>query len=485
MQKKIKNIFFAFIVFCFYSFSQNEIKILQSDFLQNYVIHKKKFDMFCGNVIAKYKDHKLYCDTIFISNDGNYIKANSKNKCKIIDLEGAKIQSKKIEFFKNDSIINFTEKVLFKKGKNEIQTNYLSYNPEKKIIYYENGGKLIDEKSVILSNYGLYHTKDEFGQFSEKVSIKTSSFKIESENLDLDNKNDIIFLNSRSTVKSDNLIIKGDWGVLDKKEESINIWGNGIIKSEKRIIYSDSIFINKNKDSQLIGNVEVHENKNIKIYCHNLFEKKGYSEFTGNPKIEFSSQDGNIIIEGREMELNNNDSILFINENTYISGDSIQGKCNNSVFNLNSGIICMTQQPVLWTKKHQISGDTIYIYTKNEMLDSIYIPNNSFIISKNTLDYYNQIKGKELQGKFKNGKLHSIKLKGNTVLKYFEKNKKKEITGLNDILCSSILVYMKDNEINNISFKSKPEAIYTPKNLIEEKLLILEGFFNRFNEKKY
>ena len=372
-----------------------------------------------------------------------------------------------------------------KKERNEIHTDYLSYNPEKKIIYYENGGKLIDNESIISSKYGLYHIKDEFGQFSETVSIRNKSYRIESEHLDLDNKNDIIFLNSRSTVKSDELTIKGDWGILNKIDESINIWGNGIINSTNRIIYADSIFINKNKESQLIGNIEVNEKENIKIYCQSLFEKDGYSEFKGNPKIKFTSQEGDITIEGKKMELNHHDSILLIDNNTYIFSDSIQGKCDNSTFNLKSETICMTQNPVLWTKKDQISGDTIYIYTKNEILDSIYIPNNSFIISKKKAEYYNQIRGNELQGKFKKGKLHNIKLKGNTVLKYFETNTKEEVTGLNDILCSSISIYMKNNEINNISFKTKPQAIYTPKNLIEEKSLILEGFLSRFDEKKY
>ncbi len=485
MQKKIKNIFFICTTIFFHSFSQNEIQILQSNYLQNQNINDKKFDMFCGNIIAKYKDHKLYCDTIFISNDGEYIKASSKEKSKIIDLEGAKIQAKKIEFFKNDSIIKFTENVVFIKENNEIYTNYLNYNPEKKIIYYDNGGKIIDKESIISSKYGLYHTKDEFGQFSETVSIKTNSYKIESENLDLDNKNDIIFLNSRSTIKSNDIVIKGDWGILDKNAESINIWGNGIINSEKRTIYSDSIFINKNQEAQLSGDVEVHEKKNIKIYCQNLFEKDGYSRFNGNPKIEFSSKNGNIVIEGTQMELNNNDSILLINNNTYILSDSIQGKCVNSKLNLKSEIICMTNNPVLWTENDQISGDTIYIYAKNELLDSIYIPSNSFIISKKTNDYYNQVKGNELQGKFKKGKLHNIKLKGNTIIKYFEQNEKKEITGLNDVLCSSISIYMKRNQINNILFKTKPEAIYIPKSLMKKEHLILEGFSNRFNEKKY
>ena len=59
----------------------------------------------------------------------------------------------------------------------------------------------------------------------------------------------------------------------------------------------------------------------------------------------------------------------------------------------------MLSKPVLWTKKDQISGDTIYIYTKNETLDSIYIPTNSFIISKENNDLFNQIKGNKLEGK--------------------------------------------------------------------------------------
>ena len=113
MPKKNKIIFFLFIIIYCYSFSQNEIKILQSNYLQNYKINKKKFDMFCGNVIAEFKEHKLYCDTIFISNDGNYIKANSKNKSKIIDLKGSKIQSKKIDFCCLKKILNFRLKLVW------------------------------------------------------------------------------------------------------------------------------------------------------------------------------------------------------------------------------------------------------------------------------------------------------------------------------------------------------------------------------------
>ena len=482
MYFKIKILIFLLSV---YSFSQNKVIIKQSNFLQNYSENNINFDMFCGNVIALYKNHKLYCDTIFISKDGKYIRAGSKKYSKIRDNDGTKIQSKKIEFFKNDTIINFIDQVLFKKKENEIKTNFLIYNPEKKIIYYENGGEILDEENTITSLNGIYHINDEFGQFSENVNIKTNNYEINSNNIDLDNKNDIIFLNSRSTIKSDSLTIEGDQGFINKSKESIDLWSNTYIKSKEREIFSDSLSVNEKKETKLSGNTEIHQKDNLKIYCQNYIEKNGLSKFEGKPYIILSSEKNDLKIEGESMKMFHNDSILYISNNTYISSDSIQGKCDNSTFDFKSNLMTMLKKPVLWTKKDQIIGDTIYIYTKNETLDSIYIPNNSFIISKENNDLFNQIKGNKLEGKFKKGNLYKLKLFGNTELKYFEFEENNESSGLNDIICKNIIINFKENEINNISFINNPQATYTPKNLFNKKSMLLEGFIDRFNEKKY
>ena len=133
------------------------------------------------------------------------------------------------------------------KKKNKIKTNYLIYNPEKKIIYYKNGGEILDKKNTITSLNGIYHINDEFGQFSDNVNIKTNNYNIKSNNIDLDNKNDIIFLNSRSTIKSDSLTIEGDQGFINKSKETIDLWNNTYIKSKQRVIFSDSLFINEKK----------------------------------------------------------------------------------------------------------------------------------------------------------------------------------------------------------------------------------------------
>ena len=96
--------------------------------------------------------------------------------------------------------------------------------------------------------------------------MKTNNYIIESDNLDIDNKNEIIFLNSRSKISSDNMFIMGNLGVYDKKEENLSVWGNGFIKTEQRVINCDSIFYNPNKKTSLFGNIEIEQEKNIKYF---------------------------------------------------------------------------------------------------------------------------------------------------------------------------------------------------------------------------
>ena len=57
--------------------------------------------MFCGNVIAQYKNHKLYCDTIFISKmTENTLGPEVKNILKLETMMEQKFNQKKLSFLK-------------------------------------------------------------------------------------------------------------------------------------------------------------------------------------------------------------------------------------------------------------------------------------------------------------------------------------------------------------------------------------------------
>ena len=125
-------------------YGQNEFQIIQSKVLEQKTISNEKFEIFSGDVIAKHKQIILYCDSMLVSKKNNFVQAWSNEKSIIKDTNDLIIESKKILFFKNDSIINFKNEVFGKKNNQKIYTEYLSYNLTSQTANYNKGGKSIN-----------------------------------------------------------------------------------------------------------------------------------------------------------------------------------------------------------------------------------------------------------------------------------------------------------------------------------------------------
>ena len=65
----------------------------------------------------------------------------------------------------------------------------------------------------------------------------------------------------------------------------------------------------------------------------------------------------------------------------------LQGKCDSIHTNQETGLTKLYRNPVVWSDKNQITGDTIYLKSNidTKKLDSLKVFNNSFIVSKDSL----------------------------------------------------------------------------------------------------
>ena len=115
------------------------------------------------------------------------------------------------------------------------------------------------------------------------------------------------------------------------------------------------------------------------------------------------------------------------------------------------------------------------------------MPTNSFIISKvDSCKYYNQIKGKELQGKFKNKKIEYTNIYGNGELLYFKTNQenKKKIS-LNSVQAGQIQLFFQENNIKEVLCTEEIDSKYIEIDTIhrenEEHRLYLDKFKLRKN----
>ena len=117
---------------------------------------------------------------------------------------------------------------------------------------------------------------------------------------------------------------------------------------------------------------------------------------------------------------------------------------------------------MLWSKKTQITGDTIYLYTKNKKADKIKTIENSFIINEVDPGVYNQIKSSRMDGFFKDGSLDSVRAKGLAESVYFLQDKDSAYTGVNQTKSDAIDINFQKGELYKVVFRSDLKGTLYP-----------------------
>jgi hypothetical protein len=98
-------------------------------------------------------------------------------------------------------------------------------------------------------------------------------------------------------------------------------------------------------------------------------------------------------------------------------------------------------RPILWNFENQMTGDIMHLVgnKETEKLDSLKVLNNAFLVSKDTLGTgYNQVKGLNLYGKFRDNKLYEADIIKNTEVVYYMRNDDHELIGINKNVSSKI-----------------------------------------------
>ena len=179
--------------------------------------------------------------------------------------------------------------------------------------------------------------------------------------------------------------------------------------------------------------------------------------------------------------------IIRTYHNVKIFKSDLQGKCDSIHTNQESGVSKMFRNPVIWSDKNQITGDTIHLIsnTETEKLDSLKVLNNSFIISKDSIskNNFNQIKGRNMFGKFKTNKLRFLLVKGNAESVYFNRNEQtNKLETITKEISSNIEFTLTKGQIETIKYLKTSDGYTYPPSQLPDDVRKLKGFVWRENE---
>jgi hypothetical protein len=169
--------------------------------------------------------------------------------------------------------------------------------------------------------------------------------------------------------------------------------------------------------------------------------------------------------------------LLFAHHRMKFFKSDLQGMCDSLVYRVKDSVIALLKQPVLWTAENQLAADSMWLYISKNRIDSMVLFNMAFIISRDTTNSFNQIKGKQMRAYFRNNQLYMIKVLGNAETIYFVRDDKKAMIGINKSIASNMEIMLDNRKIKKILYLTQPEAtLYPEKDMIDE-----DRFLKDFN----
>ena len=476
------------------STKKKKIEIIRTDSLLYQTMELGKYRKLIGNVILSHDNSTMYCDSALIDIEANYMTAFGK-QVHISQGDSVDVWGNFLEYFGDQKLGRLTGMCSMRDHTMILTSPELNYNMETDVGNYMSGGRVVSKETTITSAIGYFYHKTSTALFYGDVILSSPERTIYADSLRYNTEKEIAYFITKTTIidKKDSSVIVTNDGYYDTKNERAFFGKNAVIKKENTTIKAEKIdYNNKTKQATAQGNAMVEDSVIRTTILSNYIysdENTSYMKAYKDPLMITVSEDekdtmylsADTLLSYKTLDtdtvLNGTDSVKIVT--AYYTMKMIQGKmsaiADSLFYSEKDSIFKLYINPVMWMDSTQITGDSIYLYTKNKEIDKVDIFGNAFVINLQDENIYNQIKGKFIQAFISNKKITKIEVDGNAESIYFIKDKDK-YTGANKSSSALITVSFNNGEVNRIKLNGGPEAVFTPMKKINLETYKLDGF---------
>lgn len=451
----------------------------------------ERIERVIDNVVFVQNTTTIYCDSAWFYRSKNMVEAFGR--VRIVEGDSITITARHLEYDGNTKKARLRNNVVFTKlAQAKLYTDFLDYDRMANEARYYNGGRLVDSINTLVSRKGYYDATSNFASFKRNVKVTNPDYTMTSDSMRYNARTKIIYFvtetdvidkdtntfnyqsgiyntltrtfdSSKGTGRSKSFAIKGDKFFFDDIKKVSKVRGNVVMKSleENMTIYSQAS--------------DTYNNNLAKIYDHAYVAK-----VTDEGDTLFMTADTLVSID----DVNPKKKRLLAYHNVKIFKRDLQGKADSLEYRSADSTLYFYKNPVLWTDGNQMTADSISMLIEHNTISKIFMDVNSFVISQDTSKNYNQIKGRKMVADFRKGKLNRVFVNGNGESIYFAVDEKTGLlTGMNNVLCSNIIIRFKEGKVNSISFIKQPDGNFIPPHELEEENKKLANFKWRADER--
>jgi lipopolysaccharide export system protein LptA len=511
----VKQIAFYFLFFIpFFSIAQTRIELLNANTLE-YDEELGKAKRLLGNVSFKHESAILYCDSAYLYPENAL---DAFGNVHIQQGDTLNLFGQFLKYNGNTKKAELTKDVKLIDKDITLTSNFLNYDLSNDLAYYTGSGKIISKDNTLTSENGYYYAKSKDFYFKRNVKLVNPEYIVNCDTLRYNTLSEIAYFLSPTTIVSKENTIYCENGWYDTRKNIAQFNKNARLNNPKQQLRGDSLYYNRNKGyGKAIQNIEVRDTSENIIITGDLgeyFENDDNSIVTGHAlliqiyatdslflhaDLLRATTDSALALQGKVRPVPVKSNPKTKNKNTVVVKDTLskqesqakrvllaykkvkffksdmQGKCDSLVFTYKDSTMRLFTDPVIWSDKNQLTSDSINIHTFDGKMQSMDLKSNAFISSQEDSTRYNQIKGKSMKGLFHNNELSRINVNGNGQTIYYAKDKEAMI-GVNKTDCSSMIILVRENKIDRITFITKPDATMFPIEELSPKDLLLRDF---------
>jgi lipopolysaccharide export system protein LptA len=444
-----------------------------------------------GKVVMKQNKTLIYCDSAIQNVKINQVEAFGN--IHINDADSVHTYSQYLKYQGDTKIAELKKKVKMTDGKGVLTTEALEYDINANIGTYKTGGKVVNGESVLTSKEGFYYADTKEVYFQKNVRMVDPEYTMSTDTLLYNLNSEVASFVAATTINDGRSTIKTRSGYYDLKQ--------GKASFSKRPVISDST------QTVVADNLEYDKNTSAGIARGNVFYKdsaQGMSMLAG--AADFNNEKKTILCFKRPLMLfKQNDDSLYVAADTLYSAyvhydstgkpipgdtlryfrahfnvkmfsDSLQGKCDSLCYSGVDSVFRFYKDPVMWAQGSQISGDTLYLFTKWRKADKVLVNENAFSVNKTSEGLYNQLRGNNMNGQFINGEIDFLRTKGNSESLYYLQDEDSAYIGMTYSMADAITMKFINRELKRVTWINGVTGTTYPINQVPADRKELKGF---------
>ena len=424
-----------------------------------------------GHVHFRHVGANLYCDSAHFYEQSNSFEAFGH--VRMVQGDTLSLVSDYAYYDGNDQLAQARYNVVLKHRKTTLYTDSLDYDRMYSFGNFFEGGKMVDGKSVLTSDWGEYHTDTKMAMFYYDVRLKDQNMFLTTDSLYYDTRTSRAHIVGPSNITSGSSHIYSEDGYYNTRTEQSELFGRSVIKDQGRTIVGDSVFRNaRDGKNYAYWNVvmtdSINKNRLTGDYAE-YDDSTGYAMATNNAVAMDFSQKDTLFMHADTFKIftynNNTDSVYrvmhaFRKVRAY--RPDVQAVCDSLVYNSLDSCMVMYRDPIVWNQGQQLFGEEIRVYMNDSTIDWAHVIGQAFSAEQmSDTIHFNQVSSKEMKAFFKNGEMRESQAIDNVLSVYYPiDDSDSTLIGLNYLETPLLKMFLEKRKMKRMWIEKPKGTLY-------------------------